>query len=159
VNIDEALRDLLQAQHPDSILYWGSEEARPIGDYRAAHPACRYRRLATGADGSADFHELGRFDVALLWHGLGLVPREAATATIGRLRTFHAGRLYALLEPGSDWSARDFYALAMVHHASAQTPRGEAEIFRYDLDSYTRVRSWNNPKNWANPENFRRYRW
>lgn len=159
MNLDDALEELLEARRPASVLYCGSDEARPLGAYRAAHPACRCHRLAVEADGTADFRGLGRFDLALLWHGFGLFPREAALAMIGRIRTLHADRLYALLEPGSGWSPHDFYALAMVQHARVQTPRGEAEIFRYDLDSYTRVRSWNNPKNWANPENFKRYRW
>lgn len=102
---------------------------------------------------------LGRADVALVVGFIELLDKACGEQVIGRLRNVHTEHLYVLMGDDPRWPVNDWFGLAMQRIERFEIDGTQLTLYGYDLATYNRVRSWNNPKYWANPDNWNRYWW
>lgn len=143
---------------PSSLLYLSNDATSMSAAVASTLPDSEIYPYQSDAALTEELSYRGRVEVAVLISE-DETTAQAMIALAGRLRITHADRVWLALPVDASWQVSDLYALAMVEHDAPPFVSGRYRVFRYDLESYTRVREWNNARNWANPENFHRYRW
>lgn len=154
----QALAALLESEKPSRLLQVGVSKLPAITAFCAAHNECQLNHV-TGAQLPAAV-AAQRFDLAIVADCLEHLAKRDALELIAGIRNLNSHRLAVLIDlQASEWSATDFYALAM--HASEHFAREQQTLclFTYDLHDYKQVPDWLNAKFWANPQHFGKYWW
>ena len=180
MNPTQHLQQQLQLHQPSSILFAShtapdgsstsnTNASTEIYDALLAYSAANDSEIHSIDVNTVDFEHLERCDFAVVVDFLEHLPKSTGVQHLGQLRNFLSQRIWVLIKDSPVWSFNDFIGLGFSHVAPATTSNGastndqegwrKTQCYGYDLNTYNRIRSWNNSRHWANPENFRKYRW
>lgn len=181
MNPAQHLHQQLQLHQPSSILFasQSSPDHRHLQQLSASNEIYQALSTYSAANDSeihsidlqaSDFEHLPRCDFAVVVDFLEHLPKATGIQRLGQLRNFLSQRIWVLITQCPMWGFNDFIGLgfssiAPNNHTPDDTNAADSEDWRqlqcygYDLSTYNRIRSWNNPRHWANPENFGKYRW
>lgn len=150
------IADLLDTHKPRSLALLSAD---PHGQWQQwCAPHCG-EVISIRKDPLAALQSLGRVDVALIVGMIEQLDKASGEQVVGRLRNFHTEHLYVLIGADARWRETDWFGLALQRIERFDIDGAALTLYGYDLATYNRVRSWNNPKYWANPENWNRYWW
>lgn len=148
---------LLDEHQPQSLLLISPD---PHAEWRQwCQPHCHGEIVPITEQPLAALESVGRADVALVIGFIEPLDKESGEQLIGRLRNVHTQHIYVLVGEDPRWPVNDWFGLAMQRIERFEIDGSHLTLYGYDLATYNRVRSWNNPKYWANPDNWNRYWW
>ncbi len=147
---------LLRERQPSTLLLLSRDPRWPA----LCQPLCQ--QLISRDDlplNDMALNDIGHVDMALVIDLTEALDKRDAIELLGRLRTLHTDLLYVLTAADPRWSLTDWLALALQRAGEFDDDGRLLTLYRYDLGSYNRKRSWNNSQYWANPDNWGKYRW
>lgn len=151
--IASELAATLEANFPESLLYCTLHPV-PILE-KLSERGCRVRH-------EENFEKLPDnelFELGVVFDALEHLSRDAGFALVGRLRNFHAKRLWIAVETSSTWNFTTMLGFGFKLANRYKNSNKELCTYVYDLANYNKKRDWNNPRFWANPDNWGKYRW
>lgn len=148
------LLEQLQQHQPDSLLVAG-DQPPPVVENWGHQQHIPLTRLDSRDSFSAvtDNHAF-----AVVSDYLEHLDKKTGIQRLGQIRNLYSTRVWLKVDDHCGWHFNDFIGLGFRHLSAISEP-GDFHCYGYDLGSYNKVRSWNNPRFWANPENFHKYRW
>lgn len=157
MNARALFTSVIEDCQPASLLVVGQAAEEAASDWQTRHPEVSVQPL--GADtGELTGASARPHDLAIVADTLEQRPLEAGQVLLGQLRNLGNQQIAVLISNVSDWAFRDFIALGFVRQASSDGDQGHT-LYTYNIDTYNRKRSWNNPQYWANPEMWNKARW
>ena len=149
---------LLAERDAATLLVIADDVPGAIARYGASAPDRVVTTLAPHTAMDTLAADARRYDYAVLWGVLEVLPVAEARGLIARVRDVHcpAFLLVSDLDAAPGWDHSGLLAMALT---KIEAPAVGPAAYAFDIDSYNRRREWNSPDHWANPENFDRYRW
>lgn len=156
--MNPALAAYIKQTPPESMLECSTTP------WQQLEPLCREQHtdfyLATPQDILNNSLTSGQtVDLAIVHDALETITPAAGQQLLGCLRNSLASRIWLSINEGSGWPIQALLALGFKRDHNSPLAASGVKTYSYDLSSYNRKRSWNNPRFWANPENFHKYRW
>lgn len=142
---------------PTALLVFGPLAARLGQAWHRQHPGNTYTELPVASPNDS-LPPATTHDLALIDNAFEQLSHPQGQLMLGQLRNFGTHRIAVTVSDSANWQLNDFLALGF-HRQGKLDSTPASTLYTYNIDSYNRRRTWNNPQYWANPEMWDKTRW
>ncbi len=156
--LPQAFAAVTASCQPQTVLSCGPCASAIAASWAEHHPDSCHTELAPARALTA-FPLSRTHDLALLSDILEQLSVGDGKLLLGQLRNYGTHQIAVAVTEQTDWTFQDFIGLGFTRQGRIGDGNRTLVLYTYNIDSYNRRRSWNNPDHWANPERWGKAWW